>query len=79
MWIRDSNRVGDAIAVVSRVFLLDPTLHYVDDFGGVDDEKNAQTAFQHFAALNKVLGFNVKTNKAQPQPSHRWCWECSCP
>ena len=30
------NRFGDALATISRTLLLDTTMHYVDDYGGVE-------------------------------------------
>ena len=60
------NRVGDAIVTISRVYLLDPTLHYVDDFGGADEPGPAMSAFESFRELNQNLGFKMKKSKEQP-------------
>ena len=42
-------------------------LHYVDDFGGVQDSYNSQSSFQSFSDFCTLLGYRLKPSKAQPQ------------
>ena len=66
------NRFGDILVHLSRTLFWAPTLHYVDDYGGIEPAATADSAFQSFADLNTVLGMKTKDSKAQPPASsHR--------
>jgi len=71
------NRFGDVLRFIARALLASPVLHYVDDYGSSEpwpqDDIHMQSctsAFQSFADLNSLLGFNMKPSKAQPPSTH---------
>ena len=68
------NRFGDAAVAVSRILLLCPTMHDVDDYESTKLTPNADSRFQSFEDLNGALGslgHNMKTSKKQPPASSR--------
>ena len=60
------NRVGDAVIFLVRVLFLMMSFHYVDDYGGVEPDESADSAFDTFAQFSAIIGFQTKTSKAQP-------------
>ena len=66
------NRFGDAMVSVSRLILLCPMMHYVDDYGSTEASHQADSGFRSFKDFNGALGYNMKTSKRQPPaPSHK--------
>ncbi|CAE7242237.1 unnamed protein product [Symbiodinium pilosum] len=63
------NRFGDAMVSVSRLILLCPTMHYVDDYGSTEASHQADSGFRSFEDFNGALGYNMKTSKRQPPAS----------
>ena len=63
------NRFGDAMVSVSRLILLCPTMHYVDDYGSAEASHQADSGFRSFEDFNGALGYNMKTSKRQPPAS----------
>ena len=59
-------RVGDALVHIVRCLLAAPTLHFVDDYGGIEPGATATSAFGAFEDFNLALGFQMKPSKAQP-------------
>eukprot|EP00438_Fugacium_kawagutii_P022609 Skav212147 [mRNA] locus=scaffold1323:326999:328327:- [translate_table: standard] len=60
------NRVADCLVALSRKLLVTFTLHYVDDFGGIEDSSTCASSFTSFNDLFSHLGFRMKPKKAQP-------------
>jgi hypothetical protein len=60
------NRVGDAIIFLFRVLFFGVCFHYVDDYGGVEPEELANSAFIAFKRFSALLGFKIKASKEQP-------------
>ena len=60
------NRFGDALVSMSRLILLCPTMHYVDDYGSTEVSHHAESGFRSFEDFNGALGYNMKTSKRQP-------------
>eukprot|EP00438_Fugacium_kawagutii_P019768 Skav203658 [mRNA] locus=scaffold2755:65268:66686:- [translate_table: standard] len=60
------NRVADSLVALSRKLLLTCSLHYVDDFGGIEDDSTCESSFLSFNDLFSHLGFRMKPRKAQP-------------
>ena len=49
-----------------------PALHYVDDYGSMEDESSADSSFQAFEDYNGCLQISMKPSKRQPpQTQHR--------
>ena len=66
------NRFGDAMVSVSRVLLLCPTMHCVDDYGSAEITKHSSSGFQAFEDFNGALGYSMKPSKRQsPAQSHK--------
>ncbi len=66
------NRLGDVLTFISSVIMAIPTLHYVDDYGGIEPETTAQSAFTIFEDVNKTQRFHVKQTKKQaPATKHK--------
>ncbi|OLP97327.1 hypothetical protein AK812_SmicGene20369 [Symbiodinium microadriaticum] len=42
------NRFGDVLVACSRTLVLSPALHYVDDYGSMEDEVSAESSFRAF-------------------------------
>ena len=63
------NRVGDAITFLARVLLLMLVFHFVDDYGGIEPEPSAYSAFDSFAKLGELIGFKTKKSKEHPPAS----------
>ena len=63
------NRVGDAVIFIFRVLLFGISFHYVDDYGGIEPELLADSAFEAFFELSQLLGFKTKISKEQPPAS----------
>ena len=60
------NRFGDALVGIGRLALATLCFHYVDDYGGVEESRTAESAFVSFKDLNAKLGAQMKPSKAQP-------------
>ena len=60
------NRAADAATYLTRQLLLTCTMHYVDDFGGVEPARCSTSGFQAFTQFTEILGLHMKPNKAQP-------------
>ena len=56
---------------LARQLLMVPTLHFVDDFGGVEKADTALSAFHSFSQLYATLGMQMKERKAQPPDTHQ--------
>lgn len=65
------NRAADAAAHLSRQLLLTCTMHYVNDFGGVEPSTSSQSGFHTFTEFSEILGLRMKPNKAQPPSSQQ--------
>ena len=59
-------RFGDAMVSVSRILLLCPAMHYVDDYGSTEITKHSSSGFQAFEDFNGALGYRMKPSKRQP-------------
>ena len=57
---------GDAMVSVSRILLLCPTMHYVDDYGSTEITRHSASGFQAFEDFNGALGYRMKPSKRQP-------------
>ena len=60
------NRIGDAVIFLFRTLFFSLCFHYVDDYGGVEPAALAQSAFDSCTDFSKLLGFKLKSSKAQP-------------
>ena len=60
------NHFGDSMVAVSRVILLWPTMHYVDDYGSTEITPNSSSGFTCFEDFNGAIGYNIKASKCQP-------------
>ena len=60
------NRFGDVLVVCSRTLVLSPALHYVDDYGSMEDSKSAHGSFTAFEEYNGCLQISMKPSKRQP-------------
>ena len=60
------NRAADAICFLARQLLAIPACHYVDDFSATEPSITAQSSFESFDVLTRVLGMAMKPSKAQP-------------
>ena len=49
------NRFGDVLVACSRTLVLSPALHYVDDYGSMEDELSADSSFRAFEDYNGCL------------------------
>ena len=66
------NRFGDVLTHISRCLCGIPVVHYVDDYGSINSERDAQSSFLTFAQLNSILGFHMKPSKEQkPAKEHK--------
>ena len=66
------NRFGDAMVSVSRILLLCPTMHYVDDYGSTEISEHSSSGFQAFEDFNGALGYRMKPSKRQaPAQTHK--------
>ena len=66
------NRFGDVLTHISRCLCGIPVVHYVDDYGSINTEQDAQSSFHTFAQLNSILGFHMKPSKEQrPANEHK--------
>ena len=60
------NRFGDMLTHISRCICGIPVLHYVDDYGSINQSQDSESGFHTFATLHSILGFHMKETKAQP-------------
>ena len=60
------NRFGDALVGIGRLTLATLCFHYVDDYGGVEEARTAESASNSFGDLNAKLGAAMGPSKAQP-------------
>jgi len=60
------NRFGDIMCLLARILAWIPALHYVDDFGSIEREETADSAFDTFEGMNASLGLVMKKSKSQP-------------
>ena len=66
------NRFGDVLVACSRTLVLSPALHYVDDYGSMEDELSAESSFRAFEDYNGCLQISMKPSKRQPpEKQHR--------
>ena len=66
------NRFGDVLVACSRTLVLSPALHYVDDYGSMEDELSAESSFRAFEDYNGCLQISMKPSKRQPpETQHR--------
>ena len=66
------NRFGDVLVACSRTLVLSPALHYVDDYGSMEDELSADSSFRAFEDYNGCLRISMKPSKRQPpEKQHR--------
>ena len=65
------NRAADGMMFLARQLLLIPTLHFVDDFGGVEPTETADSAFHCFGNFFAALGLRMKTKKALAPKAHQ--------
>ena len=66
------NRFGDVLVACSRTLVLSPALHYVDDYGSMEDEPSADSSFRAFEDYNGCLQISMKPSKRQPpEAQHR--------
>ena len=66
------NRFGDVLVACSRTLVLSPALHYVDDYGSMEDEVSAESSFRAFEDYNGCLQISMKPSKRQPpETQHR--------
>ena len=66
------NRLGDVLVACSRTLVLSPALHYVDDYGSMEDETSAESSFRAFEDYNGCLRISMKPSKRQPpEAQHR--------
>ena len=65
------NRVGDAVIFLFRVLFFGISFHYVDDYGGIEPELLADSAFEAFFEFSQLLGFKTKISKQQPPASRQ--------
>ena len=57
---------------MARMLLYAPTLHYVDDYGGIEPAASASSACDGFEGGNAAFAFTMKASKRQPPAaSHR--------
>ena len=63
-------RLTDAMTWLVRTLLHICMLHYVDDLGGIQDSRDSHSAFSAFSEFCDLLGYRLKSSKAQP-PSTR--------
>ncbi|CAE7213569.1 unnamed protein product [Symbiodinium natans] len=59
-------RIADALTFVALTLLMLPTAHYVDDFFQVEPTSVAESGFQAFQQLSRLLGLRMKESKAKP-------------
>ena len=60
------NRVSQAIAFIANKFLFIPCSSYFDDFWSIEPKDFAQSGFDAFGELSKLLGFILKLSKDVP-------------
>ena len=60
------NTFSDALVGIGRLTLAALCFHYVDDYGGVEEARTAESAFNSFGDLNAKLGAAMGPSKAQP-------------
>eukprot|EP00438_Fugacium_kawagutii_P020595 Skav222350 [mRNA] locus=scaffold3497:166552:168456:+ [translate_table: standard] len=66
------SRTADMMIYLNRAINFTPSMHYVDDFGTIEQEVLAESSFKTSHHLWEVVGFQFKKSKQQPpQPSHR--------
>ncbi len=63
------NRFADAMLFVFHHVFLATTLHFVDDFGGIEPTGTSHSAFESFNDFFSQLGLKMKTKKAEPPNS----------
>lgn len=54
-----------------RCLLATPCLHYVDDFGGLEDDEEALDVFTKMHEIGSMLGFQFKESKKQAPAKER--------
>jgi len=64
------NRIADMFTAIGAAWLI-PLLHYVDDFGSIEDDGTVDSGFDAFESMAKLFGFKLKTSKRQtPEDEH---------
>ena len=59
------NRAADAMNWAAQQLLLVASLHYVDDFGGVDPQSCSDSGCDSFEQFFRILGLRMKPSKVQ--------------
>ena len=65
------NRMADSMLYLARQLTLIPCLHFVDDFGGIEDMATAHNSFQCFDQMFASLGLRMKQKKAAPPADYQ--------
>ena len=65
------NRFADSMLFLFHHLFLSTTLHFVDDFGGVEPATTALSAFSAFDGFFSSLGLHMKKKKAEPPSPHQ--------
>ena len=60
------NRFGDILRALTRGYLFATAIHYVDDYGAVEQTTQSASSFEAFSDFNLKLGLRMKPSKAQP-------------
>ena len=61
MW--SYNRFGDILVACSRTMILSPAMHYVDDYGSMEDSQSAVGSFESLGKYNGCLQIAMKPSK----------------
>ena len=66
------NRFSDILVACSRTMILSPAMHYVDDYGSMEDSRYANSSVESFEKYNGCLQIAMKPSKRQqPDTAHR--------
>ncbi|CAE7939434.1 unnamed protein product [Symbiodinium sp. KB8] len=64
------SRFGDVLVACSRTTVLSPALHYVDDYGSMEDQSSADSSFRAFEDYSGCLEISMKPSKRKPPETH---------
>ena len=64
------NRFGDVLVACSRTLVLSPALHYVDDYGSMEDELFCGKQFSCFRGLQRLSTDLDETQQKTTSPRH---------
>ena len=65
------NRFGDILVACSRTMILAPAMHYVDDYGSMEDSPSANSSFESFEKYSGCLQIAMKPKRQPPDTAHR--------